>query len=138
MIRKKLFLICLLPALCSFSPTNSTPKPDGGKTQKDYVDYFSGYLAGDKTAYGASKKLSPKAVAKAQAAVWNSWKAANSAFTEEKLGPLQPLDKERSGSWDLTAYEPNAVMPYYYGTKGAAKPEAGWPLFLYLDRKSVV
>lgn len=132
MIRKKLFLICLLPALCSFSPTNSTPKPDGGKTQKDYVDYFSGYLAGDKTAYGTSKKLSPKAVEMAQAAVWNSWKAANSAFTEEKLGPLQPLDKERSGSWDLTAYEPNAVMPYYYGTKGTAKPEAGWPLFLYL------
>ena len=56
--------------------------------------------------------------------VWNSWKAANVGFSEYKMATLKTLEKVQSGSFDLTAYEPNAVMPYYYGTKGAAKPEA--------------
>lgn len=131
-MRKNLFLLCLLPALCSFSPDKTVPSPGQEQTDKAYVDYFAGYLTGDKTTYDASARLSPKKIDKVRKVVWNSWKAANSAFAEEKLIPLDSLSAARKGSWDLTRYEPDAVMPYYYGYKGTAKPEAGWPLFVYL------
>ena len=102
------------------------------KTNTTYVEYFSRYLGGDKTAYATSTPLKAKKVAQAQEEVWNSWKAANAALSEDKLATLKPLEKVQSGSFDLTAFEPEAIMPYYYGTKGEVKPEAGWPLFVYL------
>lgn len=108
------------------------PGTDPGKIDQTYVNYFTGYLGGNKTAFTTSDPLKAKNVEKTQELVWNSWKAANAGFSEDKLATLKPLEKVQSGSFDLTAYEPNAVMPYYYGTKGAAKPEAGWPLFVYL------
>lgn len=133
-MRKSFFAICLLPALvCSCKAENPAPSPDdNGKAKETYVTYFTKYLGGDKAAYGTGAPLAADAVAEEREAVWDSWKAANRSFSEDKLAALKPLQKTQSGSFDLTQCEPGAVMPYYYGTKGAAKPEAGWPLFLYL------
>ncbi len=132
-MKKQLFLIGLLPALIfSCKTDNPTPPPDDGKADGTYVEYFTSYLGGDRTAYGTDAVLAADEVAEKREVVWDSWKAANRALSEDKLAVLKPLEKTQSGSFDLTAYEPNAVMPYYYGTKGAVKPEAGWPLFLYL------
>lgn len=130
-MRRNLFWACLLPVLISYTTSGAAPR-DKGETAQSYVDYFSRYLAGDKTACTANARLTNKAVGEVRETVWNAWKRANAAFEEEKLGPVDTLSKSRSGSWDLTRYEPNAVMPYYYGSKGSEKPDAGWPLFLYL------
>lgn len=111
----------------------AAPKGDKAKTDPAVVSYFISSLKGDTTPFEAQKTpLKTGKVAKMQAIVWNSWRAANAAWEEERLPALKPLEQTQSGSFDLTQYEPEAVMPYYYGTKGDAKPEAGWPLFLYL------
>lgn len=45
---------------------------------------------------------------------------------------LRPLTNADTLLWPLPAHlEPNAVMPYYFGTKGD-KPTEGWPLYLYI------
>lgn len=130
-MKKFLFLLGLLPLFGCSKVEDPTP-PDNGKADETYVAYFTKYLGGDKTAYGAGAELSADALAEARETVWDSWKVANRDFTEDKLIALNPLTRTYSGRFDLTAYERNAIMPYYYGTKGAAKPNAGWPLFVYM------
>ena len=65
--------------------------------------------------------------------MWETWKAANEAFAEEKLIDLKPLSETSLGRWVLPEnLERDAVMPYYWGTKGEGKPKDGFPLYLYL------
>lgn len=130
-MRKFLFLICLLSSSACSNAKNPIP-PENGKADEAYVAFFKKCLNGDKSAYTAGAGLTADGVAEASEVVWDSWKAANRAFPEDKLIALQAMSRDHTGSFDLKQYEPNAVMPYYYGTKGEAKPEAGWPLFLYL------
>lgn len=133
-MKRTLFLLGLLPLLAGNCGARSTtpPPPDCGETNTSYVDYFTAYLNGSTAPYTTSVPLTAEGVAEAQEIVWNSWRAANGSFVEDKLAELGALTQTQSGSFDLTRYEPNAVMPYYYGTKGSAKPEAGWPLFVYM------
>ena len=64
--------------------------------------------------------------------VWQAWREANLKFEEDKLPPLRPLTNTDTLLWPLPAeLEPDAIMPYYYGTKGE-KPTEGWPLYLYI------
>ena len=63
--------------------------------------------------------------------VWTAWCEANRELKEEKLAQLGSLQKGDQDTWNLPqGLEPNATMPYYYGSKGKAEGEL--PLFLYL------
>lgn len=100
--------------------------------QTDIKQHFAAHLQGDKVPYTESHRLRWRNVESQRAQVWKAWCEANHEFEEEKLPSLRPLTDADTLLWPLPqALEPNAVMPYYYGTKGD-KPAAGWPLFLYL------
>ena len=100
--------------------------------QTDIKQHFAAHLQGDKVPYTESHRLKWRDVESQRAQVWQAWCEANHEFEEDKLPPLRPLTDADTLLWPLPqALEPNAVMPYYYGTKGD-KPAAGWPLFLYL------
>lgn len=67
-----------------------------------------------------------------QNTVWQVWREVNTQTDKQSLAALCPLRDSVAHSWQLPAnLEPNAVMNYFYGTKGE-KPANGWPLFLYL------
>jgi predicted esterase len=131
-MKKLLFVLGLLPLFgCSKAAAPESPER---LADEAYVSYFEKRLNGEDhgALYTAGTALTADRVALARDTVWNSWRAANRAFAEDKLIALNPLNQTHSGRFDLTAYEPKAIMPYYYGTKGAARPEAGWPLFVYM------
>lgn len=132
-MNKILFLFAAGWLLLGCSKEKNPTPPENGLAEEAYVAYFSRYLEGDKATYQGGTALTSDAVAEARQAVWDSWRVANRERGEKnELIALAPLSRTQTGQFDLRAYERNAVMPYYYGTKGAAKPEAGWPLFLYL------
>ena len=100
--------------------------------QADIKQHFAAHLQGDKVPYTESHRLKWRDVESQRARVWQAWCEANHEFEEEKLPSLRPLTDADTLLWPLPqTLEPNAVMPYYYGTKGD-KPSEGWPLFLYL------
>lgn len=98
--------------------------------------YFASTLSGREEALPVSS-LSLEDIKKARTQVWRLWAEANKSLSEDKLPALTPLSKESvAHSWLLTPEMYNgqsyqAVMPFYYGSKGD-KPEAGYPLYLYL------
>ena len=95
-------------------------------------EHFAVHLRGNHAPYIDSQKLQWSDVAAHRAQVWSNWCEANNALEEEKLPALRPLTNADTLLWLLPAeLEPNATMPYYYGTKGE-KPENGWPLYLYI------
>ena len=97
----------------------------------DVKSYFATHLQGDPTSYVESRRMAWDDVESQRATVWSAWCEANQAFAEDKLPAPRPLINDTL-LWPLPAeLEPNAVMPYYYGTKGE-KPAKGWPLFLYI------
>lgn len=99
---------------------------------KDITAFFTNYLTGKSTMYNRGKNLKQTDVESYKTAVWKAWEEANIGFSEEKLIDIDELAKARSGVWHLPGeLEPNAAMPYYWGTKGV-RPEKGYPLFLYL------
>lgn len=72
-----------------------------------------------------------KQIADYQKMVWTAWREANSDFREEKLATPQALKDKSQGAMHLpAALEPNATLPYYFGSKKEAESPA--PLFLYL------
>lgn len=76
-------------------------------------------------------KFKPSQTAEMTRMVWDAWCEANNRFDEEKLPALTPLSED-SASWTLpSTLEPNAVMTFRYGSKGA-RPGVGYPLFLYI------
>lgn len=94
--------------------------------------YFSDYLAGKTSVFTQSQKIKLSNVEAARKKVWTAWQEANCSFPEEKLIALTPLAGGESGQWHLPAtLEPDAVMPYYWGTKGK-RPSSGYPFYLYL------
>ena len=93
--------------------------------------HFAAHLQESSTAYAHSHRIGWDAVPDSRTAVWNAWCEANRAFEEDKLPSPHPLCTDTL-LWPLPAeLEPNATMPYYFGTKGD-KPENGWPLYLYI------
>ena len=100
--------------------------------QANIKQHFAAHLQGDKVPYTESHRLKWRDVESQRAQVWQAWCEANHEFEEDKLPSLRPLTDADTLLWLLPQeLEPNAVMPYYYGTKGD-KPSEGWPLYLYI------
>ena len=79
-----------------------------------------------------ARRLTPAEVPAAQDRAWQAWRARLAADHSFQLPPLSPLGTAAPGEVQIPAQlEPDATMQFYYGTKGQ-RPEAGWPLFLYL------
>lgn len=98
----------------------------------DIIQHFAAHLNGEAVTYTANHKITWDEVDEHRAQVWQAWCEANNAFEEDKLPPLRPLTNADTMYWPLPeSLEHNAVMPYYYGTKGK-KPVNGWPLYLYI------
>ena len=104
-----------------------------GQSKSDDIKlYFTDHLQGNSSCYTESHRLQWSDVETYRAQIWQVWCEANQAFEEDKLPSLRPLTNTDTLRWPLPeALEPNAVMPYYYGTKGD-KPTEGWPLYLYI------
>lgn len=101
------------------------------KIQKKAEAFFSDYLAGKTKTFDDKTTIKLSELKQMQHIIWDAWKNANNNFTEQKLIDLEKLEDGKSGRWNLPAdLEPNAVMPYYWGSKGVA-PEDGYSLYLY-------
>ena len=94
--------------------------------------HFYSHLQGEHSSYSENHKLKWNEVNAYRAKVWHAWCEANLTFEEDKLPSLQPLSPTNAQLWILPEeLEPDAMMPYFYGTKGE-KPAEGWPLYIYL------
>lgn len=94
--------------------------------------YFSKVLQG-LTVEVPGRKCSVSDLAERRKAVWQAWKNAHAALKEPGLPSLDSLGAAPVGRWDLpAALEPQATLPFYFGSKGACAPREGYPVFLYL------
>ena len=101
-------------------------------TSTDIKGHFVNHLNGHTTPYTESQRLQWNDVERHRTLVWEAWQDANLEFKEDKLPAPTALTNTDTLLWPLPQeLEPNAVMPYFYGTKGD-KPTEGWPLYLYI------
>lgn len=128
------FLLPLLACLALAPAAASAGEPDGkGFPAKKVKEFFQGYIEKGEGTYEKSQPVKPTEIQAVQKEVWEAWVSANLSAEEEKLGALQDLTEKATGQWHLPAQlEPDATMNFYYGKKGAEKPQDGFPLFLYL------
>jgi predicted esterase len=122
-------LAALLFNACSTSTISRPPF----ETKAEIIAFFSGSLNGNESIYtGSSPGITWENLANMQAFVWETWREANLHFNEEKLISTESIELARAGKWHLPEHlEPDAIMNYYWGSKGA-RPDGGYPLFLYL------
>ena len=145
------FVCLLLVVACSYCtakdpelqfPEEKEEKGESGKEteldrgkyppMEEIVSFFSESLLDKHAFYEKQKNFDISEIEHYRSMIWKVWKEANARFDEEKLIELMPLSVARTGKWHLpTSLEPDAVMPYYWGTKGE-KPEKGYPLYLYM------
>lgn len=119
------------PVVPATPPISKVPASD-----ESIQKYFTSSLSG-MTGTLPTSTLSLEDIKKARTQVWRLWAEANNSLSEDKLPALTPLSKEsvahswllKPESYDGRSYK--AEMPFYYGSKGD-KPEAGYPLYLYL------
>lgn len=132
--------LLFIPMLCfhysaeanHFNIKDKQQESANGDTKNQITAFFSDYLAGKETTFHSNATIKPADIKKEQDLVWAAWQDANNRSTEQNLINLEKLEKGNSGKWELPAtLEPNATMPYYWGSKGEAKPEAGYPLYIY-------
>ena len=124
-----LFLGMGLSVATAQTTTDTIPKADQANISK----YFDQYLKMGKGDFEERTPLDLSEVSETQAKVWDLWVKANNAYNEPKLIALGDLKPQSKGKWVLPSrLEANATMNYYYGCKNSIKPEAGYPLFLYL------
>ena len=104
------------------------------QADKDITGFFIDRIAGENEYFTDSKSLKLKEVADYREMVWNCWVDANNSYSqEEKLPALAPLSDATSGQWQLPQdLEPDAVMPFYWGTKGENESGMLYPMFVYL------
>ena len=125
MKRNKPFTIAIALCLLSLPAYPQTETADMKK-------FFYTCLQGTSAPYTGSNRLQWKDVETHRTQVWKAWCEANQTFEEDKFPPLQPLAAANAQLWVLPdSLEPDAMMPYLYGTKGH-RPSEGWPLYLYL------
>ena len=102
------------------------------KERQAIVTFFDNYLNGKAKEFDVQRKFKVGDLEAARAKVWQAWRDANTHFQEQKLPALRSLDDVFPARWTIPAeLEPNAIMPFYWGSKGEQKPEAGYPLFIY-------
>lgn len=95
-------------------------------------NHFIEILEGHNKSFTGDEKLKWSEVEGKRSEIWQAWREANAAFEEDKLPALRELTNADTIYWPLPQnLEPNAVMPYYWGTKGE-KPQNGWPLYWYI------
>ncbi len=118
-------------------PTPPSPEiPEESEEPEEPVDdltaFFYKHMNGETALWSDSEPISADQIVAKREEVWNLWKKACESYNEEKLIALNTLGSNSTGRWKLPAnLEPNATMPYYWGTKGT-EPADGYPLFLYL------
>lgn len=113
------FLAAISVASCNETPTPADPEiPD----DNDIEGYFKASLSGADSLFGGNYKIRTDSVAENRDRVWGLWKEANGDFMEDKLPtPDDLVTSHEASHWTLPAeLEPNAIMPFYYGTKGSA------------------
>lgn len=126
------FLLALMCCQSFATAANSEKESKKTSNKAELTAFFSAYLGGDHTLYNNKAPLKVSNIQSAEALVWSAWKDANGSLTEQKLIGLEPLKDAKVGRWDLPAQlEPNAVMPYYFGSKGEVTGDQKYPLFLY-------
>lgn len=128
------FLAAISVASCNETPTPADPEipddNDGKDTvevvaeiqDKDIEGYFKASLSGADSLFGGNYKIRTDSVAENRDRVWGLWKEANGDFMEDKLPtPDDLVTSHEASHWTLPAeLEPNAIMPFHYGTKGSA------------------
>ncbi len=132
-------LTVLLMAGCSSKPDKQDepePAPEVPEEPEEPVDdltaFFYKHMNGETVLWEDSEPIAADQIEAKREEIWALWKKANDSYSEEKLGEPNALGSTATGRWKLPAnLEPNATMPYYWGTKGA-EPADGYPLFLYL------
>lgn len=99
----------------------------------EIYDYFVSTLRGNSAVAVPDNAFSVKQLKVRRDMVWAAWCKANADCPPSlRLAAPDSLNQAASHEWNLPAeLEPDAVMPYYFGAKGAM-PEGGYPLFLYL------
>lgn len=139
--RKSVLLLGILCIACAVSSmareietSDNSPKTKiKKKTEQEVLTFFSEYLSGKNTSFDVGKSLKLSDVESYRNEIWQLWKEANEGFEEEKLIALDALSAKSSASLHLPdSLEPHAVMPYYWGLKGADSVEGELPMFLYL------
>ena len=109
---------CLTATVLLYIPTAAKAQ-DNDKEKAQVIKFFTEYLAGKENTFKSKVKIELEDIELQQAIVWNAWVEANNQLDEEKLIPLTPLKEGKSGAWHLPAdLEPNAVLNYYWGSKG--------------------
>lgn len=122
-------VLCLLAAaLCA---QEGEFRPD--KTDRQAEVFLSGRLTGRGETDVPKRRLRGSEVEQWRKRVWRSWQRVCRNYEGEMLVAPEPLDSMRKYVWHLPdTLEPSADMPFYWGTKGAAHPVGGWPLYLYI------
>lgn len=100
---------------------------------EEIAAWFGEALAGNaRTAATISRHLKAAEVAPMQESVWQAWREAVAASDAQPLPALRPLAARDTTIWAIPdSLEPDARMAFFYGSKGDARPEKGYPLFLY-------
>lgn len=64
--------------------------------------------------------------------VWKLWQQANAPYIHNAFPELKPLEDKVEGSWKLPEdMEPDATMPFYWGSKGE-RPADGYALYIFM------
>lgn len=94
---------------------------------KALSNYFQNYVLGEEHSIIAEHPITD--VEHIQKVAWEAWKEANAKVTTFSD---KQLNDASVAQYNIPAeLEPDAIMNYYYGTKGQ-RPAAGYPFFLYL------
>ncbi|HHT21759.1 MAG TPA: T9SS type A sorting domain-containing protein [Bacteroidales bacterium] len=129
---KSTFILLVLSLTLTSSGKVNKKRNAKAVQQESVVSYFSDVLNEKQVAFTESEEFGIEAIQEKTQLVWDAWKTANANHSEQKLISIESLKNGKSGSWNLPEeLEPNAIMPYYWGSKGT-KPAAGYPLFLYM------
>ena len=121
-------------------PTKKEQKEPEKKEQanisQEMLQFFRSHLAGTK-ANLPQGVLTAQQLDQAEQEVWNIWKEANSSDIRKYLPNQTTLQiSSKSSKWVLPdefdgGNRYPAVLPFYWGYKGA-KPNEGFPLFVYM------
>ncbi|MGL5683177.1 MAG: hypothetical protein ACRDDZ_09040 [Marinifilaceae bacterium] len=119
-------IAALAVLLCCFSVSGAM-----ANSGNNISTFFQHRLNNQTEKYNSTTTIKLKDIDKYRLQIWKEWTEANKNHNEEKLISMSKLSDANAGKWQLPQQlEPNAVMPYYWGSKGEC--ENGLPLYLYI------